>query len=72
MVKKLPPVKQILGIYLGPDSMDYVSLQYESEDGEICDLLMPLDRALRIEEFFIKLRNQLAGRRLQRNAATKG
>ena len=66
MTKKLPRVKEILGISTGLDFPDTVNLQYQSESGEICDLLMPLDRAFLMEEFFIKLRNDLAGRQLKK------
>jgi hypothetical protein len=66
LVKRLPPVKEILGVSFGSPDSDYVHLQYRADEEAVCELLLPIDQALIMEEYFIKVRNQLAGRNLQR------
>jgi hypothetical protein len=66
LVKQLPPVKEILGLGMGGADQDYAGLQYRSEEDEICEILIPIDQALIMEEYFIKMRNHFAGRNLRR------
>ncbi len=56
-VQKLPKVQQVLGMFF--DGRDLVRFQYQSQEG-MYEIQLPLNEALKAEDWFIQLRRSLA------------